>query len=138
MQNTPKTPPEPNYQDELDVYEAVLKLEEKYGKKFLTDEQRVKLEKAGRISQQKDESVELKKPGTIIGLEESAALIMEGLWLDAENEVAKIYPKDLWVEMDQASKRRIGFAKFINMYGVSPDTFRNEVIKKVTAKRLYG
>ena len=36
----PTAHPEPNYQDELDVYEAVAKLEKKYGKKFLTDEQR--------------------------------------------------------------------------------------------------
>jgi len=38
-----------DYQDELDVYEAVRKLEEKYGKTILNPEQKKKLEEAGRV-----------------------------------------------------------------------------------------
>jgi hypothetical protein len=41
---------EPNYQDELDVLEAVATLEKKYGEKLLTDEQKEKLAGAGRVA----------------------------------------------------------------------------------------
>lgn len=42
-------PPEPYYQDELDVLEAVAKLEKKYGKELLTKEQREKLSNARNL-----------------------------------------------------------------------------------------
>jgi hypothetical protein len=121
----PTNHPEPLYQDELDVYEAVAKLEKKYGKKLLTDEQKEKLVVAGRMGNQK---VNIKDIKTL------SNLIAEGLWLDAEKEGAQIYPTDAWDKLDKSDKRRVGFSQFIANYGISPETFRNELEKRMMGR----
>lgn len=102
--------------DELDVLQAGLLLEEKMGKKILTDEQRALLVSSGRITQQQDE--------TAINLDTMQKTIKGLVLLMQQNLIETFVGSNDMSEWDNASKEvRVGISRdlFKLMYGYSPE-----------------
>lgn len=130
MDNKPKQPPEPNYQDELDVYEAVLKLEEKYGKKFLTEEQREKLEKAGRTQIKDRFGLTEKVGGDILNKTDKYPIlknVIKSLLVGIEYEFKDLVPDDFFIKATAEEKGDMREWLFKMKYGVYPDYFAVKV-----------
>ena len=102
--------PEPNYQDELDVYEAVLKLEEKYGKKLLTEGQREKLERAGRDGG----GIKLSRELAIKNAYEVVGYLLK----KAKNSRGKHFSDSVWNGLNKVQKNDVVEGIFLKEYGI--------------------
>jgi hypothetical protein len=121
----PTVNPEPFYQDELDVLEAVLKLEKKYGKTFLTEEQRGKLEGSGRVG-----GNHMRKMNR-----ESMVRVADGvvgnLLSRLEAELPEIFSGEDWGELSVKEKMDARKIMFSMIFGMSPEQFRLNVYKQM-------
>ena len=117
--------PEPFYQDELDVYEAVAKLEEKYGRKILTEEQREKLRKGGRTggtkkTDQDSTKEEIRTKLSFSGVnEKQAGWLVAGLRAKIKSDMAKYLGEQGWSGFTEKQKQYAISCYFRLVYGVT-------------------
>jgi len=116
---------EPFYQDELDVYEAVAKLEEKYGKKILTDEQREKLKKGGRINSKAENTQNRSERA-----QRAVDLIMGGVKLSIEDKLKQQFGENSWTNFSNDTKEKLYWDLFNFQFGDSPESLRNFLLIK--------
>lgn len=116
-----------NNGDELDVLQAGLLLEEKMGKKILTDEQRALLVSSGRVAQQQAE-VEINL--------DTMEKTIKGLVLLMQQNLTETFIQDKniaeWEMLPAEAK--LGFSRdfFKMIYGYSPENMVRFILSKFT------
>ena len=118
---------DPFYADELDVLEALQTLERKYGKNFLTKEQRVKLVNSRNIKQVQSGGVVGKG---VIGKVPILEHLMSGLLMGLHEDFARKIPKEDWDKMTKEDQEALEDVLFKLKYGSFPGLFEYKLVSE--------
>ncbi|OGV91253.1 hypothetical protein A2783_01700 [Microgenomates group bacterium RIFCSPHIGHO2_01_FULL_45_11] len=120
-----------DYQDELDVYEALFNMEKKEGKKLLTDEQRNKLIQSGRMTNSGEGSY---KKGTRFDMKKMKQTyeIVSGLLVRMDQYKRRFYSDEAWDNYSEEERKRARGFMFLKIFKKSPREYGFELYKKMT------
>ncbi len=66
-------------------------------------------------------------------VERVADIISEGLLINSQLDYAHLVGDKVWNNLDEPTRKKLGFALFINTYNISPRTFRDELIRRINS-----
>ncbi|OGV97151.1 hypothetical protein A2W24_00395 [Microgenomates group bacterium RBG_16_45_19] len=116
-------PHDPFLADELDVLEAVAKLEQKYGKKILTEEQRGKLLQARRGEGGQTAEVSVTKINQLKSIggigQKEAEWLVAALRAKLKNDISNNLGKYSWDSFSEKQKQYVISCYFQLVYGTS-------------------
>src|SRR3989344_2231010 len=120
-----------DYQDELDVYEALFNMEKKEGKKLLTDEQRNKLIQSGRMTNSGEGSY---KKGTRFDMKKMKQTyeIVSGLLVRMDQYKRRFYSDEAWDNYSEEERKRARGFMFLKIFKKSPREYGFDLYKKMT------
>jgi hypothetical protein len=132
---------DPFWQDELDVYEAILKLEEEKGEKILTEEKRRKLlearEHLSEFNQESTDKVSLKSAES--DPEKAADMMIYAMRRSVKSlliEKYKYCSLEEWEKKDGVTRRKVINLFFYLIYGIREDKLRERLVDVFEGKEV--